>query len=67
MNILNNIFQFYLNGFRQMTLGRTLWIIILLKLFVMFFILRLFFFRPAMQGMSTEEKQQHVAERLVTP
>ncbi|MDR0893540.1 MAG: DUF4492 domain-containing protein [Mediterranea sp.] len=27
-----------------MTLGRTLWLIILLKLFIMFFVLRLFFF-----------------------
>ena len=67
MNILNTIFRFYLEGFRQMTLGRTLWALILLKLFVIFIILRLFFFRPAMQGMTTEEKQQHVARRLETP
>ena len=39
-----NIWQFYRDGFRSMKLGRTLWLIILIKLFVMFFILRLFFF-----------------------
>ena len=39
-----NIWRFYLEGFRSMTLGRTLWLIILVKLFIMFFILRLFFF-----------------------
>ena len=39
-----NIWQFYRDGFRGMKLGRTLWMIILIKLFVMFFILRLFFF-----------------------
>ena len=36
-NTLLTIWNFYLEGFRSMTLGRTLWVIILLKLFVMFF------------------------------
>ncbi len=67
MNIMKTIFHFYADGVRQMTLGRTLWILILLKLFVIFFVLRLFFFRPAMQGMTIEEKQQHVAQRLGIP
>ena len=67
MNILNAIFHFYVEGFRRMTLGRTLWVLVLLKLFVIFVILRLFFFRPAMQGMTIEEKQQHVAQRLGIP
>lgn len=67
MNLLNTIFHFYLDGFRQMTLGRTLWALILLKLFIMFAILRLFFFRPAMRGMTEEEKQQHVATQLARP
>ena len=43
-NTLLSVWNFYLEGFRSMTLGRTLWIIILLKLFIMFFILKLFFF-----------------------
>ena len=42
--LLLRIGHFYRDGFRQMTWGRTLWIIILVKLFVMFAILRLFFF-----------------------
>ena len=36
------IYRFYLEGFREMKLGKTLWLIILVKLFIMFFILRLF-------------------------
>jgi hypothetical protein len=67
MNYLNAVFHFYLDGFRQMTLGRTLWALILLKLFIMFAILRLFFFRPAMQGMTDEQKQEHVASQLARP
>lgn len=34
------IYRFYLEGFREMKLGKTLWLIILVKLFIMFFILR---------------------------
>ncbi len=39
-----DIYRFYRDGFRQMTLGRTLWLIILVKLFVIFAILKVFFF-----------------------
>lgn len=46
MHILRRIATFYLEGFRQMTWGRQLWLIILIKLFVLFAVLRLFFFRP---------------------
>lgn len=42
--MLLNIWNFYLEGFRNMTLGRTLWLIILIKLFIMFAILKIFFF-----------------------
>lgn len=44
MNIFNRIFRFYYEGFRSMTLGKTLWLIILIKLFIMFAILKIFFF-----------------------
>ncbi len=43
-NIFVRIWRFYIDGFRSMTLGKTLWTIILIKLFVMFFIIKLFFF-----------------------
>ncbi len=38
------IYRFYRDGFRQMTVGRTLWKIIFIKLIIMFVILKLFFF-----------------------
>ena len=41
---LIRVYQFYLSGFKAMRLGRLLWVIILIKLFVLFFVLRLFFF-----------------------
>lgn len=38
------IYAFYRDGFCSMTTGRTLWKIIAIKLFVMFAIVKLFFF-----------------------
>ena len=36
MEKLRKIFLFYYEGFRGMTVGKTLWTIILIKLFIMF-------------------------------
>jgi len=44
MNTIHRIWNFYYDGFRSMTLGRTLWAVILVKLFIIFFVLKLFFF-----------------------
>ena len=65
LQFLNTALHFYIEGFRNMTWGRTLWIIILLKLFIMFAVLRLFFFQPVLSGMDDEEKQEAVAKELI--
>lgn len=58
-----------MEGFRSMTLGKTLWAIILIKLFIMFFILRLFFFPNILQQKydTDEERANQVIEILITP
>jgi hypothetical protein len=44
-NPVSQIFRFYIEGFRNMSRwGKQVWIIILVKLFIMFAILKLFFF-----------------------
>ncbi len=48
-----------------MTWGRTLWILILIKLFVMFAILRLFFFQPQLGGLTDEQKSETVGAELL--
>ncbi|WP_308763188.1 DUF4492 domain-containing protein [uncultured Bacteroides sp.] len=63
-NTIIRIFHFYRDGFREMTIGRTLWAIILIKLFVMFFILKLFFFPSFRSGKSETEKQDYVGVEL---
>jgi hypothetical protein len=57
------IVKFYVDGFRSMTLGRTLWGIILLKLFIMFAVLKAFFFPAYLQG-GAEEKGDKVSTEL---
>jgi hypothetical protein len=60
------IYRFYLNGFKRMTIGKTLWKIIFIKLFIMFAVLKLFFFPDFLQtNFSTDEQRaDHVIEQL---
>lgn len=64
-NALVRVWRFYYEGFRAMTWGRTLWLIILLKLAIMFLVLRIFFFQPALSGLSEQEKQEAVGRELL--
>ena len=65
-NALLHIWNFYVEGFRSMTLGRTLWLIILVKLFIMLFILRLFFFPNFLSSQPTDkDKEEYVAGELI--
>jgi len=49
-----------------MTVGKTLWAIIIIKLFIMFFVLKLFFFPDLLKKnfKSDEERSNHVIEQL---
>lgn len=58
------VWNFYRDGFKQMTWGRTLWLIIIVKLVIMFAVLRLFFFRPALSGLDEAEKSERVGDNL---
>ena len=66
MEMLRNVIRFYIDGFREMTLGRTLWAIILIKLFVLFAVLKLFFFPDLLAGKSDDKQARHVLENLTT-
>ena len=58
------VWHFYRDGFRNMTWGRPLIWLILLKVFILFAVLRLFFFKPALSGLSDEERSRVVGERI---
>lgn len=66
-NVFYRVTQFYGEGFKNMSRwGRQVWIIILLKLFIMFFILKLFFFPNFLKANfeSDEQRSEHVLENL---
>ena len=63
-NLVTRIWHFYRDSFRNMTWGRPLMWLILLKLFILFAILRVFFFKPAMAGLSDQEKSEQVGARI---
>lgn len=71
MQWLRKIWLFYYEGFKGMTVGKTLWLIIFIKFFVIFAILKLFFFQPVLKGSDAEKAEvvrksmmrHHPAER----
>jgi len=68
-SVLKKIFRFYYDGFRGMTTGKTLWAIILIKLFIMFAILKVFFFPDFLKSRfsSDQERGNYVIEQLTQP
>lgn len=67
MKWLNNVWRFYYDGFREMTLGRTLWAIILVKLLIIFVILKLFFFPDFLKEKAEGHESDYVSNELVSP
>jgi hypothetical protein len=68
-NVFQRIFLFYYEGFKGMKEGRTLWAIILLKLFIMFAVLKIFFFPNILKKnfKTDKERSEYVIEQLTTP
>ncbi|NDW17838.1 DUF4492 domain-containing protein [Dysgonomonas sp. 216] len=62
-----NFYSMFRDGFRNMTLGKTLWILVIIKLIIMFLILRPFFF-PNFLGSKfddSEDKADYVRQQLI--
>lgn len=66
LNAVTKTYSFYRDGFKGMTVGKKLWKIIFIKLFVMFAILKLFFFPNYLNTTfeTDEEKGSHVLEQI---
>lgn len=56
----------FITWMKKKSIGRTLVLLVVIKLFVMFGILRVFFFQPALKNMNEAEKAQVVGQELVT-
>ena len=61
---LYKAFDLYYEGFRSMRLGKTLWAIILIKLFIMFAILKVFFFPNFLKQHAEGDEAGFVATEL---
>jgi len=68
-NIFYRVFMFYYEGFKSMQLGKRLWLIILIKLFIMFVILKIFFFPNFLKTNFETDKERgdYVIEQLSKP
>ena len=62
-SLLYRIFDLYYDGVRNMTLGRTLWTVILIKLVVIFAVLKVFFFPDYLKEHS---EKGHEADYVAT-
>jgi hypothetical protein len=67
--MIKRVFMFYYEGFKEMTVGKTLWVIILIKLAFMFLFLKLFFFPNFLKSNfeTDNERVDYVKKELTTP
>ena len=56
---LSKVYHLYYDGFRAMTLGKTLWAIILIKLAIIFLVLKLFFFPDYIDSRTHHQDKAH--------
>lgn len=66
IEIPGRIYAFYRDGFQRMTVGKTLWKIIFIKLLIMFAVLKLFFFPNYLKSNFETDQQrgEYVLEQL---
>lgn len=64
---IREIFRFYYDGFRTMSWwGRRVWLIIIIKLLILFLVLKIFFFPDFLKTnfSSDEERSDYILEQL---
>jgi len=64
-SFLHRVFDLYYEGFRDMRLGKTLWAIILIKLFIIFAVLKVFFFPNFLKEHAQGDEASYVAKQLL--
>lgn len=66
---LKNVWMFYYTGFKEMTIGKTLWLIILIKIFIFFIVMKLLFFPNFLSTNfdNDEDRASYVRHELTSP
>ncbi len=64
--MLSKIFLFYKDGFLSMRLGKKLWLIVFIKVFIILVVLRIFFFPNILDTKftTTQQKSAYVLNNL---
>jgi len=66
VKFFRSVFYLYYDGFVNMRVGKTLWILIIVKLFIMFAIIKWLFFPNVLQeNFSTDaQRSQYILQQL---
>jgi len=56
--MLSKIFNFYKDGFASMRLGKKLWLIVAIKLFILFVVIKLLFFPDVLKEKFSSDKER---------
>jgi hypothetical protein len=66
MNTIKKVANFYIDGFKSMKLGKKLWVIVAIKIFVLFVIIKLLFFPNILQEQfkSDKARSNYILEQL---
>lgn len=67
IDFMKKILFFYLDGFKHMKVGKKLWLIIGIKFFIFFVVLKFFFFPDILntQFSNDEDRANHVMQNLI--
>ncbi len=65
-SLFKNIISFYIDGFRSMHLGKKLWAIIFIKVFILFVIIKSLFFPNILKEnfKNDQERSSYILEQL---
>lgn len=66
IQFFKSVFNLYYDGFVNMKVGKTLWLLIIIKLFVMFAIVKWLFFPDVLQEkfQTDEQRSQYILNKL---
>lgn len=58
LEICKKVFSFYIEGFKGMKVGKKLWLILAIKFFIFFIVLKIFFFPDILQTQFSNDKDR---------
>lgn len=67
-SLFYRLFRFYRDGFANMDIGRTLWLVVIVKLLIIFLVLKLLFMPDVLSLKSAPgHEPEYIGDRLLAP